>query len=602
MRTPPLRDGAPFGGRPGRSCGEGSRRAGAAAWRTRKPQLAKVESRVYKAENPGVIAASARVQDGERRRGRAMVTVAVMVATFLTAMDMSIVNTAIPTIVGNLGGMELFSWLISAYLLTSATTVPIYGKLADLYGRKRVFVVATLLFLAGSALSGQAHSMEQLILYRALQGIGAGGVQPITATIIGDIFSLEERARMQGVFSSVWGVSAIIGPAAGGFIVDMINWRWIFYINLPLGLAAVFLVARYLVEPLHGERRPVDVGGPLTLSLAVVTLLLALTALSQGVPLASAQVWPLLLTALLGSAAFVWLEQRVPEPMLPFDLFRNRIVLVASLVGLVSGAAMTGMTTFVPMFVQGVQLGTAATAGSVVAPMSVGWPLGSILCGRLVLRTGYRAMVAAGTAVDLLASLLVLTLGPSTPLAFTVGVMVLMGLGLGFSATSLLIGVQSSVPWSRRGVATATNQFVRNLGSTVGVAVLGILLDAHLLRLLEPLVRAGRLPRGSDPVSDVNALLDPAQRLHLAPSHLQILRDALGAGLHSAYWGIVALGVAGFALALLTPGGDPSRYAVEEKRAGSERGAEGAEAQGAEAQEGRLVAPGGRSPATGEGR
>ncbi|MDI3316243.1 MAG: MDR family MFS transporter [Bacillota bacterium] len=539
-----------------------------------------------------MILASTRLPGGERGEGRAAVTVAVMVATFLTAMDMSVVNTAIPTIVGNLGGMQLFSWLISAYLLTSATTVPIYGKLADLYGRKRVFVVATLLFLAGSALSGQAHSMEQLIAYRALQGIGAGGVQPITATIIGDIFTLEERARMQGLFSSVWGVSAIIGPAVGGFIVDALSWRWIFYINLPLGLAAVLLVARYLVEPVQEHRRPpIDVAGPVTLSISVVALLLALTLLAQGAPLASGQVLPLLAAFAAGGAAFLWAERRAAEPMLPFDLFANRIVLVASLVGLLSGAAMTGMTTFVPMFVQGVQLGTASTAGSVVAPMSVGWPLGSILCGRLVLRTGYRRMVVLGMALDLAASFLALSLGPGTPLPFTVGVMVLMGLGLGFSSTALLIGIQSSVPWGRRGVVTALNQFVRNLGSTVGVSALSLLLDARLLAVLSPLALAGRLPRGSNPVSDINALLDPTQRPHLPATYRELLQGALGSSLHVTYWGIAALGVAGLALALLTPGGDPARYAVEE-RPGERPAAGPAPRQGEQPVGGGVAAPG----------
>lgn len=545
-----------------------------------------------KGSREGVGAASEGVPaGGAAGRGRSMVTVAVMVATFLTAMDMSVVNTAIPTIVGSLGGVELFSWLISAYLLTSAATVPIYGKLADLYGRKRVFVTATLLFLAGSALSGQAHSMAQLIAYRALQGLGAGGVQPITATIIGDIFSLRERARMQGLFSGVWGVSAIIGPAVGGFLVDALSWRWIFYVNLPLGVAAVLLVARFLEEPSRVRRRPpVDVAGPVTLVAAVVALLLALTLLGQGQAASPGPAVALLAASAAAGAAFVAAERRAAEPMLPFDLFRNPIVLVASLVGLLSGAAMTGMTTFVPMFVQGVQLGTAATAGSVVAPMSVGWPLGSILCGRVVLRSGYRRMVVLGMLLDLAASLLALGLHAGTPLAFTVALMVVMGLGLGFSSTALLIGVQSSVPWGRRGVATALNQFVRNLGSTVGVAVLSLLLDARLLGLLGPLAAAGRLPAASRPLADVNLLLDPSRRAELGAAYLGVLRGALGSALGAAFWGIVAAGGLALLFALRTPGGDPAAYAVADEEGAPRTRGEGEEAAETEAE--RAAGPG----------
>lgn len=495
---------------------------------------------------------------------RLLVTIAVLTATFLAAMDVTIVGTAMPTIVGSLGGMELLSWVFSAYLLTSAATVPIYGKLADMYGRRLVFLVGAAIFMLGSGLSGQSQSMLQLVLFRGLQGLGAGAVTPITSTIIGDIYSLQERARMQGVFSSVWGVSALVGPWLGGFIVDHFSWRWVFYVNIPFGLASMLMLARWLKEDLQPVRHRVDYLGATSLSIGIAALLFALL---EGGTLFPWKSWPIFVffaVALLGLAVFVWGERKAPEPVLPLGIFRNRIIAVSSLAGFLAGGAMQGVSSYVPVFVQGVLGGSATQAGSVLAPMSLGWPVGSVLAGQVILRLGYRATAVAGMAFATMATVALATAGVHSSLAFLIATTVVMGLGLGFSTTTFIIAVQNAVPWARRGVATASTQFVRTLGSTVSVAILGSVLNAGLVRNLRRLPSLASLPPRAV-IDASNIVLDPVQRAAFSPAYVQALAQGLAAALHGVFLLVSLIAILGLGFALFFPGGRAEEHVYKEE-------------------------------------
>ena len=477
---------------------------------------------------------------------RIMVTVAVLLGTFLAALDTTIVGTAMPTIIGRLGGMSLFSWVFSIYLLTGAVTTPIYGKLADLYGRRRVYAWGTSIFLAGSALCGLSQDMFQLIIFRALQGIGSGAVLPITITIIGDIYTMEERARMQGLFSSVWGVSAVIGPALGGLIVQFMDWRWIFYINLPIGLVSVVMLLVYMREKKIDRRPRIDYTGSAALVTGITLLLLALleggTAYSWGSPF----IIGLLALAGVVLVAFYFIESRATEPMMSFSLFSEKIIGLSLLANFLAGAVMIGASTYIPLFVQGVSGGSAVSAGAAIAPMSIGWPLGSTICGRVMFRTGYRKMTVLGAVFQVLSSLMLISLPPSAGQLYISATSFVLGLGLGFATTALIVIVQSAVDWSRRGIVTAAVQFMRTLGATFGVAVTGTVLNNLLLK------NSSAGPETVS-VSTVNKLLDPVQRHLVPPEQLLSLKYALATAIHGTFWLVLALAIAGLVASLFLP-------------------------------------------------
>ncbi|HWE63909.1 MAG TPA: MDR family MFS transporter, partial [Chloroflexota bacterium] len=338
------------------------------------------------------------------------IVIGLMLSMFLVALDGTIVSTAMPRIAGQLGGFSLYAWVPSIYLLTTAVSTPIYGKLSDLFGRKRILFVGIGLFLLGSVLSGAASSMVLLIVFRAIQGLGAGAVQPVTITIIGDIFSLEQRARIQGVFSSVWGISAVVGPLLGGFLVDDVGWRWIFYLNLPVGILAVAMIWRYFHERPTARRHTLDLAGASLLTGALSAILLLLIEGGQAWPWLSAQTLVLALVTVVGLLLFVGVERRAAEPVFPLDLFRSRIIVVSSIGMCFAGALMMAVTFEVPLFVQGVLGEDALHGGLALAPMTLGWPLAAAFSGRLALRFGYRSTSVAGLACCVVGIGLLLTL------------------------------------------------------------------------------------------------------------------------------------------------------------------------------------------------
>lgn len=467
--------------------------------------------------------------------GRRIVIGSVMLGMFLTAIEISIVATAAPAIVSKLGGLAELTWVFSAFLLAQAATIPIYGRLADLYGRRRVFAAGTGLFLVGSLLCGLAASMTQLILFRVVQG--AGAVQPVASTIIGDIFTMEERARMQGWLSSVWAIAALVGPLVGGFVVEQVHWVWVFWINLPIGPLAIDGVYLFLREPAVRKQHSVDYAGAALLACGVSLLLFAL--LQGGVVWAwtSTESISLLLAAGVVLAAFIWQERRSPEPILPLGLFKKRVVSVVDVAFVLSGMMAPTVAAFISLYVQGVVGASATVAGLSLIPMSIGWPLASAFAGWVILAIGFRrtALLGAGLAVVGTALLVV---GASAGTGFGsvawIGVAILvLGAGLGFLTTTLIVVLQSSVPWSTRGVATGSAMFSRLLGSTLGIAILGSILNASLLSRVE------QLP------DDVRAALDPTV--------LVDLQGVLAGGIQAVFVGLLASALAALAVSWLLP-------------------------------------------------
>jgi EmrB/QacA subfamily drug resistance transporter len=466
-----------------------------------------------------------------------------MTGMFLAALEATVIGTAMPTVVAALGGMEHYSWVFSAYLLTSTVTVPLWGKLSDLYGRRLFYQIGIAIFLVGSVLCGLSRSMPQLVAWRAVQGLGAGALVPLGMTIIGDIYTLRERARMQGLFSGVWGLSSVVGPLVGGFITDALSWRWVFYINLPFGIAAAAIIGFALVEPKRTERPSIDYAGAITLTAAVTLLMLALVEGGDPSQLLRPRSIAIFITTAVLLALFVMIERRAREPIIPLDLFRNRVVAVAVTVGFLSGAAMFGAISFVPLFAQGGLGATATQAGTLLTPLMLSWVLMSIVGGRLMLRTGYRPLVLVGLTIMPAAFFVLSTFGRGTPLRALIPVLAAIGAGLGLVMLTLLIAVQHSVVRERLGIATSLNQFSRSIGGAVGVAIMGAMLSAGLA------AAAGAGAGAIDP----GAVIDPVTRADLEPEQLLRLEGALVESLQGVFRVSGALAVIALFVAFTLP-------------------------------------------------
>ncbi len=472
---------------------------------------------------------------------RLNVTIAVMVATFLTAMDSTVVSTAMPTIISDLGGIKLMSWVFAVYLLTTAVTTPIWGKLSDLFGRKVIFMIGTSLFLLGSILSGTSQTMEQLIWFRAFQGIGAGAVFPITLTIIGDIYNFEERAKIQGLFSAVWGVSGILGPLIGGFFVDWLTWRWIFYINLPIGVISMLLLWIFLKEHIHSQKKHIDYWGALTFSTGMTALLYALMTGGQNYAWNSWVIISLFIVAVVFLAAFIAIERRTREPMLPLKLFVIRVIATSNIASFLTSAILIGLSAYLPMWVQGILGHSATSAGLTLAPMSIGWPIGATLGGMLLLRIGSRTTSLIGMAA-LIAGSLWLAVSNIYTSQWTMGlIMLIQGFGFGFSSTAFTVLVQSAVGWNLRGAATASNQFVRTLGQTVGVAAFGTWFNQSINSSLA--VQSGEPAHATS--ATIGKLLNPQMAAKLGAGTVDDLRKVLLGGLHSVFLILAVIAVVG---------------------------------------------------------
>ena len=401
-----------------------------------------------------------------------------MVTTGLVAIDATVLATAVPTITKDLGGFTLFPWLFSVYLLAQAVTVPIYAKLSDVVGRKPIILVGISLFLLGSILCGFAWSMPALIAFRAVQGLGAGAVQPMSITIIGDIYTVAERARTQGYLASVWAVASIVGPTLGGLFSQFGIWRGVFFINIPLCLIAGWMLIRSFHESIEKRKHKIDYLGAGLLAVSLTLLILAV--------LEGGQAWAWNSPQSIGAfgiggvllVAFLFVETRAAEPILPLWVFSRRVLLTTSLIALGTGAMVIGLTSYVPTYLQA-SLGVAPiVAGLALAAQTVGWPLAASFSGRLYLRIGFRNTAIIGVGLTILGTAVLAAFAHMPSVAVVAIACFIIGLGMGLFSTSALIAAQSSVPWHERGVVTGTNMFARSIGSAVGVAIFGAIANS----------------------------------------------------------------------------------------------------------------------------
>ena len=500
-----------------------------------------------------------RVQMTSRRRWA--ITAGVMTGMFLAALEATIIGTAMPTVVAALGGLAHFSWVFSAYLLTSTVSVPLWGKLSDLYGRRLFYQLAIAIFLVGSVLSGMSQSMPQLIAARALQGLGAGGLVPLGMTIIGDIFSLEERARMQGFFSGVWGLSSVIGPLIGGFITDQFSWRWVFYINVPFGIAAALIIGSTLVDPPRNARPKIDYLGAVVLTVAVTLLMLALVEGGSVATLFSGQNLAIFAAVTVMIVWFIRIERRAAEPIIPLEMFRNRVVMIAMIRGFLAGVAMFGAISFVPLFAQGARGATATAAGSTLTPLMLAWVSASIVGGRLLIRVGTRPIVIGGH-IALIIGFAGLTLANrNTPLALLLAELAVIGIGLGLTMLTLLIAVQHAVPKQQLGIATSLNQFFRSIGGAMGVALLGAVLTSGLAANLNRAANARGAPitrqQAEDLAENPSALVSPEAQAAIPPQSLTLLQDSLARAMRSVFAASGIMCVISLIFAFMLPAGGP---------------------------------------------
>ncbi|MEK6301837.1 MAG: MDR family MFS transporter [Acidobacteriota bacterium] len=486
------------------------------------------------------------------RRRRWVVTTGVLLGMFLAALEATVVGTAMPTVIASLGGLDRYSWVFSAYLLGATVTVPVWGRLSDLYGRRTLYLIGVAFFLVGSALSGASMSITQLIVFRGIQGLGAGALIPLSMTINGDIYTLKERAKMQGLFSGVWGLASILGPLAGGFITDHFTWRWVFYINIPFGLAAALVVGIALVEPKREEKPVIDYAGALWLTLSVSLLLFALVETGDLAFLATPKMLAVVACAVVSGYLFVRAERRAVDPVVPFSLFRNRVVAVGSITSFMVGAAMFGALSFIPLFVQGAMGGSATEAGILLTPFLLGWVVMAVVGGRLMLTIGYRPTVLAGLTVLIVSFGFLATFGRGTPRWELLADMALMGSGMGLVMFALLITMQNSVGRGQLGIATSLNQFSRSIGQTVGVAVMGTVMTISLSSHLTDIQQTSGLPAEevARVIHNSSELIDPIARTHLKPELLKAMETGLADALHNVFlvgtlFAVIAL-VSGF--------------------------------------------------------
>lgn len=481
------------------------------------------------------------------RSTRGLVTLALLLAMTVSSLEQTVVTTAMPSIIAQLRGLDVYPWVFTAYLLATTIATPIYGKLADLHGRKGVLLFGLGLFTLGSAMSGSAQSMTQLIVMRAIQGLGAGAIGPIVLTMLADMFSLEERARVQGLFSTVWGVSCLVGPAIGGVLTVYVSWRWVFFVTVPFSLISAWILIRHVHETsrskLLGETPPIDWSGAALLSAGSTLLLLSVLRGHEQ----SVMVTTLTLVAAFGVlAAFVWNEHNAADPLLPLDLLLTPNIAASVAGSVIFGALFFGIDTFIPLFIQGVKGGDAMQAGRAITPMFLTWAVSVVIAARVVVRLGFRRTALTGSAIISL-GILGLVFGAADPARsgpwLLVG-MIVIGLGMAPTSLALLLDVQNTVARARRGTVTGAVILARTMGGALGVGILGAVMSLLLGRRLV-----------NTPGVDVTAALRPETHALLAPSQLSAVQDALGRTLADVFLMMLALALLMIGCALGLRGG-----------------------------------------------
>jgi EmrB/QacA subfamily drug resistance transporter len=482
------------------------------------------------ADIPGISAA--------RRR---WIVAACCVSVFMVSVESSIVATATPSVVAALGGFEYVSWVFAAYLLAQAVAIPIYGRLADLWGRKWLFVGSTILFLVGTVLCSAAWGMIPLVIFRFIQGVGGGGLQPLALTIIGDLYPPVERVKVQGNLNAIWGVSALSGPLIGALLTATLGWRSVFWINVPPGIAMIVILWVVYHEQRHFREHRVDYLGSLLLVIGVGALLLALVQFSA---LTGEMISILLGVAAVALALLAFWELRAPEPIVPLELWRNPTISTTNLGSLAIGMVMMGVIVFVPPYVQGVMGKSPVVAGFTLVSQSLGWTVIGAFAGRLLVRITYRTMAICGGVLLILGAvmLVMLTVDRGPLWAFVSGG--LIGFGIGFCNTTFLVAAQNAVAYQQRGAATSGNLFMRQFGSSLGAALLGGVINWQL---------AQRIPEGRDAIDQ---LMDPALRAAMVPDTLSRLSAAIASSLTTVYIVVLILAVISCAVCFLIPAGE----------------------------------------------
>lgn len=484
-----------------------------------------------------------------KQTNRVVVLIAVILAMFMSAVEATIIATAMPSIVSDLGGFSLFSWVFSAYLLMLVVSVPIYGKLSDTYGRKKVFTFGITLFLIGSFLCGFSTSIEFLIISRFIQGLGAGAVQPIATTIIGDIYTKEERASIQGYLASVWGISSIMGPVLGGIFVEYLHWSWVFWVNIPFGIFAIIGVVYFLHENIDEEKRQIDYGGAFLLFVGISSLMIVL--IQGGVQWSwnSMPIISLVFVFMICSLLFYFQERRAKEPIITFSIWKNRLILISNTASLTLGAVLIGVSSYLPAYVQIAMNQSPMVAGFTLTMISVGWPISSTIAGKILLKIGYRNTALIGALSLFIGSSFFMTL-PYMSWTVWAGVgSFFLGAGMGFTTTTFIVSIQSSVDWKTRGTATATNMFMRSLGGAVGVALLGGILNNRLQKFLSEQTAVVDF----QDIDIANLLLDPLESAQLTGEQIAIFQQGFTYAIQGVYTGVYILALISIVLILLLP-------------------------------------------------
>lgn len=460
-----------------------------------------------------------------------VVTIAVFVATFMTAIEGTIVTTAMPTIVGSLHGIEMMNWVFSIYLLTNAMFTPIYGKLADKVGRRPIFIIGTTIFIVGSALCGLSDTMLTLIIARAIQGIGAGAMMPVALTILSDMYAAEKRTKMLGLNSTAWGIASVIGPLTGGVIVDTVGWHWIFFINVPIGIVLIFLVSRYLVEEKREkENKKMDVMGSLSLMAMLLTLLLSFQFLSEsGMDI---KFFVMLIAFILSILLFIYVEKKAEDPVISLDLFSNQMFVVVNLVAALISGFLMAVEVYIPMWMQGVLGYPAGLGGLVLAPLSILWVVGSMFAGRWMVQRSVKIALLRALGIALISSVALLVIPVKSPFIVFLVISAITGIGVGATIVITTVAAQNSVGVDQLGVATSFNTLSKTIGQTVMVSVFGLVLNT---------VTRAELATASltDDPDIMNKLVNPHTAKLLPENILDPLREIL----HQGLWGIYVAGL-----------------------------------------------------------
>ncbi|WP_459480471.1 MDR family MFS transporter [Clostridium saccharoperbutylacetonicum] len=469
------------------------------------------------------------------------IMIALLVAMFLGAIEGTVVTTAIPTIVKELQGFEIISSVFSVYLLTSAISTPIYGKLSDLYGRKNILSIGIIIFLIGSFLCGLSQNMYMLIICRAIQGIGAGAIFTVTYTIIGDVFTIEERPKIQGIISAVWGIASLAGPFIGGILIDILSWHWIFFINIPFGIVSVILIQRNLNESFEKKKHKIDFAGIITLSAAMLVFLNIFMSTENTNTTSNKFIVISLVITIVLLMLFYKIEEKAEEPIVPFDIFTKSSTIV-NLVSLLDSTVLIGANVYMPIYIQNVLGFSPKISGLALAPMSASWLIASVFLGKMIMKHGGKAVIVMSNIILFISTVLLITLDIKSSLVIVLVYVFIMGFGFGGAFTTLTIIVQESVEFNQRGVAMSTNSLLRTLGQTIGVSIFGSIFNLYIVKYFVKLGINGVEPSDLYKASSGNAILTSEQ-----------ISLSLNSSLHVLFIIFVVICIVASALSVLMP-------------------------------------------------